>query len=335
MIGARIKALAYELGERRETNEQLIEEFGTWTPAKIYGKTGIHSRPLTDLPVSEFATKAARRLFEQNPDVTPESIDLLVLCTECPDYVLPATSCLIHRNLGLRPDCGAFDYSLGCSGYTYGLAICKGFIAAGLAKRVLLLTADLVTRYINKMDKATRPLFGDGATATVLEACETDHLAHFDLGTDGAGYEHIIIPASGWAMPKNEETARESTNRFGNVTCQENLHMNGREVIAFAERRLPDAMGKLLASGGVTWDDIDLVVFHQASLLMLEHLRDLLGIPADKYVIDLEECANTAASTIPIALCRAEQSGRLRRGMKVLVSGFGVGLSWSSALIDW
>ena len=335
MIGARVKAVAYHLGERRETNEQLIQEFGTWTPEKIYNKTGVKSRPLTDSKVSDFATKAAQKLFEEHPDITPDSIDMLVLCTECPDYVLPATACIVHHNLGLRHNCGAFDYSLGCSGYTYGLAICKGFIAAGLAKRVMLLTADLVTRYINKGDKSTRPIFGDGATATVLDASDVDCLAHIDLGTDGSGYEHIIIPASGFAMPKTEETAREEANRFGNVTSLENLHMNGREVIAFAEQRLPGAMDSLMSKAGVTWDDIDLVVFHQASLLMLEHLRKLLGVPEEKYVIDLEDCANTAASTIPIALARAEKSGRLKRGMKVLVSGFGVGLSWSSAIIDW
>lgn len=333
MIGARILALDYAVGERIETNEELVEQFGTWTPDKIYKKTGIKSRPRTDLTTSQFATKAAENLFAHNPHIDRSTVDMIILCTETPDYTLPATACLVHRNLGLRHDAGAFDYSLGCSGYCYGLALAKGFITSAIAKRVLLVTADLVTRYIHPKDKATRPIFGDGASATLLEACEQDHLLAFDFGTDGNGWDHLIIPAGQMAQPCSEETKIETVNRFGNVWTPEHLKMNGREVLNFAIQREPEALSRLLHRAQKTWDQMDLVVFHQASLLLLEQLRDLFHIPDHRFVIDLEELGNTAASTIPIALARAEQSGRLKPGMTLMLSGFGVGLSWSSAIL--
>lgn len=336
-LGATIGGISWILPERVETNEELVAQFGTWTPKKIFSKTGVHKRHVVSdgETVSVMAARAGKKFFEEHPHVDPASIDMLVLCTELPDYILPATACLVHHELGLRKSCGAFDYNLGCSGYSYGLAICKGFITSGLARRVLLLTGDLITRYINKNDKATRTIFGDGFTATLIEASEVDRIGPFDFGTDGSGAAQLIIEAGGAACPRTAETAVEVTNRFGNSRSKNDLFMDGPSVLDFALREEPEALGRLLDQAGLTFDTVDLVVFHQATQMMLERLRDALGIDHDKFVIALEDKGNTASSTIPIALAECVASGRLKPGMKVLISGFGVGLSWGSTIITW
>lgn len=337
ILGTSIRAISYYLPDRYETNEDLIKDFGTWTPEKIYKKTGIKHRRVADKdkPVSYYMALTGEKFFAEHPEISRDSIDLLVLCTEARDYVLPATACVVHEKLGLRKTCGALDYDLGCSGFVYGLAVCKGFISAGIAKRVLFLTGDLVTRYINKMDKSIRTIFGDGFTATLLEASEEDRVTSFDLGTDGSGCRDIIIEAGETAMPCSPETAVEEVNRFGNVHSKENLFMDGRKVLDFSMSVVPASVGRTLDAAGLALDDIDLVVFHQGSFLLLEKVRDELGIPPEKFVLNLEDKGNTTSSTIPIALAQSAEQGRLKKGMKVLVSGFGVGLSWASAVLTW
>lgn len=336
MNGASIRGISWVTGTRRVTNEDLVAEFGTWTAKKISSKTGVSVRWLaTGETTSQLSARAGEAFFAEHPGVSRESIDMLVLCTETPDYLLPATACVVHRLLGLRKTCGAFDYNLGCSGYCYGLALCKGFITSGLARRVLLVTCDLVTRHINPRDKATRPIFGDAATVTLVEESAADHLPFLSFGTDGSGADALIIPAGGTACPRSESTGVETANRFGNVSCAENLFMDGRRVLDFGVTEVPASLSALLAASGESFESVDLIVFHQATRLMLETLRDSMGIPPEKFVIDLEDTGNTVSSTIPLALARAVRAGRLKPGMKVLLSGFGVGFSWSSALVHW
>ena len=335
--GMSVRGISWCLPERFETNEDLVREFGAWTPEKIYKKTGVVKRHIADAdkPVSHYLTMAGEKFFREHPEVSRDSVDMLVVCCEARDYVLPATACVVHYGLGLRKECGAVDYELGCSGYVYGLSIAKGYIASGVAGRVLLITGDAVTRYINRQDKAIRTIFGDGYTATLLEASERDRVTGFDLGTDGSGLRDIIIEAGETALPCSGSTAAEEVNRFGNVHSQENLFMNGRRVLEFAQSEVPGSVRRCLERAGVKKEELDLIVFHQASSLVLEQLRDAMGFPADKFVISLEDKGNTASSTIPIALAECAAQGRLKSGMKVLLSGFGVGLSWGTALMEW
>ncbi|MGI6074919.1 MAG: 3-oxoacyl-ACP synthase III family protein [Pyramidobacter sp.] len=335
--GMALRGVSYVLPERVETNEDLVKDFKTWTVEKIYKKTGIRQRPIADPnePVSASMIRAGRKFFAQHPDVALESIDMLLLCSEARDYVLPSTACVVHHALGLRTTSGALGFDLGCSGYVYGLALCKGFIAAGIARRVLLLTGDKLTWYINEMDRSVRTIFGDGFTASLLEACDHDEVTGFDLGTDGSGARDIIIEAGETAMPYSSATALPIVNRFGNVHTLENLFMDGRKVLDFAVKQAPQSMARTLAATGLSMDDVDLVVPHQASMVVLEQLRGKLGLDEEKFVIDLEETGNTASSSIPLVLARLAERGKLKEGMKILITGFGVGLSWGSALIRW
>ncbi|MDR1648754.1 MAG: ketoacyl-ACP synthase III [Synergistaceae bacterium] len=332
---ASVRAVSVYLPERVLDNAELIRLFGTWTEEKIFGKTGVLRRHAVDGElVSDLAVGAGERLFEEH-GVRRGDIDFLLLCTECPDHFLPATACIVQHRLGLRKDIGALDYNLGCSGYIYGLALSKGLLVSGAARNVLLITADTITRAIHPKDKSTRTIFGDAAAATLLEASDGEGVGVFSLGTDGGGADKLIIPAGAWAHPSSPETRAETTNRWGNVRTPEHLYMNGPEVLSFTLEVAPPCFDEVLRRNGVTLSDIDLVVLHQASRMLLEKVREALGIPEEKFVIDIENYGNTTSSTIPIALRDMELAGRLKKGSKVLLMGFGVGLSWGGAVLTW
>jgi 3-oxoacyl-[acyl-carrier-protein] synthase-3 len=323
------------LPEKVLDNAELVSQFGTWTEAKIFSKTGVVRRHVVDGElVSDLATGAGEELFRKH-GIRRDEIDFLLLCTECPDHFLPATACIVQDRLGLRKDIGALDYNLGCSGYIYGMALSKGLIAGGMARNVLLITADTITRTIHPKDKSTRTIFGDAATATLLEASDEEGVGRFFFGTDGSGSDKLIIPAGAWARPSSPETRVETANRWGNVRTPENLYMNGPEVLSFTLEVSPPCFDEVLKRNNVALSDIDLVILHQASHMLLEKVREALAIPEEKFVINIENYGNTASSTIPIALRDMSLAGRLKKGSKVLLMGFGVGLSWGGAVLTW
>lgn len=330
---AAVKAISVYLPEGVLDNAELVRQFGTWTENKIYGKTGVSERRVVgDEKVSDLAAAAGERLFEEH-GIDRGSIDFLLLCTECPDYFLPATACIVQNRLGLRKDAGALDYNLGCSGFIYGLALAKGLVLGGVARRVLLITAETITRTIHPQDKSTRTLFGDAAAATLVESSAERGIGEFVLGTDGSGAERLIIPAGAWARPSSPETRVETKNKWGNVRTLENLYMDGPEILKFSMEVAPDCMNDTLERNGTSLEALRLVVLHQASHMMLVKLRELLAIPEEKFVFNIEKYGNTVSSTIPIALYDSMKSGRLGKGDSVLVMGFGVGLSWGGTVL--
>lgn len=330
---AAVRAISVYLPEKVLDNAELVRQFGTWTENKIFGKTGISERHVVeDEKVSDLATAAGERLFEEH-GVDRNEIDFLLLCTECPDYFLPATACIVQNRLGLRKDIGALDYNLGCSGFIYGLALAKGLILGGVAKKVLLITAETVTRTIHPQDKSTRTLFGDAAAATLVEASAERGIGEFVLGTDGSGSDRLIIPAGAWARRSSPETRVETTNKWGNVRTPENLYMDGPEILKFSMEVVPPCMNDTLARNGVSLEGLRLVVLHQASHMLLEKLRETLAIPEEKFVFNIERYGNTVSSTIPIALYDMMRAGRLGKEDSVLVMGFGVGLSWGGTVL--
>lgn len=332
---AAISAISYYLPPKIVTNRDLVEEFGVWTDDKIYQKTGIRQRHVVDGElVSDLAAGAAEKLFEEH-GTDRESVDFLLLCTESPDYYLPATACVVQDRIGLKKTAGALDYNLGCSGFVYGLALCKGLIAAGLASRVLLIAADTLTRTVHPKDKSTRTIFGDGAAAILIDRSEEAGIGEFVLGTDGSGMDKLIIPAGAWAAPRSPETAEERTNRWGNTRSAENLYMNGPEVLKFTLDTVPGAITEVLERHSMKMEDVDLFVFHQATLLILERLRKEVGIPQEKFYMNMEKKGNTVSATIPIALKDAADEGRLKAGDRVMVVGFGVGYSWGATILQW
>ena len=330
---AAVRAISVYLPEGVLDNAELVRQFGTWTENKIYGKTGVSERRVVgDEKVSDLAAAAGERLFEEH-GIDRSSIDFLLLCTECPDYFLPATACIVQNRLGLRKDAGALDYNLGCSGFVYGLALAKGLVLGGVARRVLLITAETITRTIHPQDKSTRTLFGDAAAATLVEASAERGIGEFVLGTDGSGAERLIIPAGAWARPSSPETRVETKNKWGNVRTPESLYMDGPEILKFSMEVAPGCMNDTLERNGTSLEGLRLVVLHQASHMMLVKLREVLAIPEEKFVFNIEKYGNTVSSTIPIALYDSMKSGRLGKGDSVLVMGFGVGLSWGGTVL--
>lgn len=301
--------IAYNLPLGILTNAQLCYFFPEWTEEKIYAKTGIISRCVASTGESalDLAERASKRLFE-NCSIHSDAIDYLLLCTQSSEYRLPSTSCLLHERLGLRKDAGALTFDHGCSGYIYGLSLAKGLIVGGMAKKVLLVTAETYTKFVALEDKSTRSIFGDGAAATLIDEESVNKIGGFSFGTDGSGAEKLIV-------------------RDGK------LFMDGPDIFNFTLDVVPKTMSDVLSKNNLTHADIDLYVFHQANKFMLDTIRRVNELPRDRVYVNLEKTGNTVSSTIPIALKQLDETGRLKSGMKVMLMGFGVGLSWGATII--
>lgn len=335
-MNARIQAVDYYLPDGTLTNADLSAMFPEWSVDKIASKTGIHTRHIASDSEfsSDLAVRAGQRLFE-SASIVPAQVDFLIVVTQSPDYFLPTTAALVHDQLGLRSDAGSTDVNLGCSGYVYALGLAKGLIESGQVTNVLVVTADTYTKFINKDDKSVRTIFGDGASATLVsDDGGADSLSSFTYGTDGTGAKHLIVPRGG--LRSGADIAPKSaTSERGLQPNNYDLFMDGAEIFNFTIRVAPASVVSILGKAGLEMEDIDLFVFHQANEYMLEHLRKKLGIPKEKFPILMGESGNTVSSTIPIALAEAERSGVLLPGMKVLILGFGVGLSWAGATLIW
>lgn len=333
---ARIAAVDYYLPEGILSNEDIAEEFPEWSVEKIAAKTGILKRHISGENEfsSDLGTAAAKALLAK-AGVEPESVDYLLVCTQSPDYFLPTTACIVHAALGLRSSAGAVDINLGCSGFVYALGQAKGLIESGQVSNVLIVTADTYTKFINPADKSVRTIFGDGAAAALVVGDDSgEAIRGITYGTDGSGARHLVVPNGGLRRgtdlePKAATEGRDiSSNGY-------DLYMDGPEIFNFTLRVVPQAVDAILEKSRLSHDDIDLFVFHQANAFMLEHLRKKLGVPSEKFFVSLEDSGNTVSSTIPIALAEAEREGRLKRGMRVMLLGFGVGLSWGGLVVDW
>lgn len=302
--------IGYCLPEKTLSNGDLVKLYPEWTETKIFAKTGVSVRHVTGTDESslDLAETACQNLFETG--VNPSVVDFILLCTQSPAYKLPSTACLLQDRLGIPTSVGALDFDLGCSGFVYGLGMAKGLIRGGLAKNVLLVTAETYTKYIGEMDKSTRTIFGDAAAATLIDEAAASRIGEFVLGTDGSGAEKLIL-------------------RDG-----ENLFMDGPEIFNFTLDVVPKTIDEVCAKNGISRDEIDLFVFHQANKFMLDTIRKVSGLPKDKFYVDLEDTGNTVSSTIPIALKRAADNGKIHPNMKVMIVGFGVGLSWGGTIIQ-
>lgn len=325
-----IKALAYYLPDTIVSNEQLVSEFPEWTVEKIADKVGVNNRHIAgDETISSMAIKAAENLFQENPEINREDVDFILVCTQSPDYFLPSTACIVQNALCIPKTCGAFDFNLGCSGYEYGLATAKGYISAGIAKNVLLITAEAYNKHIHPRDKGNRTIFGDAATATLISMEGFAEIGDFVLGTDGSGAENLIVKTGGMACPDRANDLQFDEN--GNPRSSDFLYMNGSEIFSFTIRVVPKMVRRTLEKNGLGMDDINLFVFHQANSFMLSHLRKKLKIDEDKFFINMSEIGNTVSSTIPIALKDAQSAGFLNGN--ILIAGFGVGLSWGACIL--
>lgn len=303
---------------------------------RLTKKTGIFNRHVCSLNqnASDLAFEAAEKLFSKG--INRNNIDYLILCTQSPDYYLPTTACILQNRLGLSKICGCFDYNLGCSGYIYGLSIAKGLIESNQAQNILLLTAETYSKYINVQDNTVYPLFGDAATATLVSGYDVveNGLEGFVLGTDGSGYDKLIVPVGGMKYRYDDAKVEIEQDEYGNYRTNRNLYMNGAAISDFALDVVPETMYKILEKTNMDKTDIDYYVFHQANKFMLNFLRmkcDLLEMP---FWNDVSEYGNTVSCSIPIALVDMMEANQDKDINKVMSIGFGVGLSWGGCIIN-
>jgi 3-oxoacyl-[acyl-carrier-protein] synthase III len=331
-MGAKIKALGIYLPESVLTNVQLANDFGRWNPEKIEKKLGIKERHISAIQetAGDMAFHAASKVLE---NYDKGKIDMLILCTQSPDYFLPTTACVLQNRLELRTDLCAYDFNLGCSGFVYGLAMAKSFINTGIASNVLLITSETYSKYINPKDLALKTVFGDGAAATIIERSDEEQIFEFVLGTDGSGKDNLIVRNGGFRNaydPLAEEKKTDSEDIYTN----NNLFMNGPEIFNFTNKAVPKAIEQCLIKNKMSMDEVDYFIFHQANKFMIEYMRKKIGIPKEKFYVNMLTTGNTVSATIPIAYSDVLESGKILKGDKVLFCGFGVGYSWGAVIVE-
>jgi 3-oxoacyl-[acyl-carrier-protein] synthase-3 len=303
---------------------QLVDTSDEW----IRARTGIGERRIAapEESTCSLAVHAARAALER-ASVKPEDLDLIIVATCTPDYAnMPATASLVQHALGASR-AGAFDLNAVCSGFLYGLATGSQFILSGVHKAVLVIGAEVFTRILDWQDRSTCVLFGDGAGAVVLQPTgEPGGLLSFVLGSDGAGACSLYVPAGGSRRPTSAETVAQREHY---------VKMQGREVFRFATRVVPESVMQALAQAGLTAQDIDLLIPHQANVRIIDAAARRLKLSDDAVFANVEHYGNTSAASIPVALCEALEQGRIRSGDTVVMSGFGAGLSWGTAVWKW
>jgi 3-oxoacyl-[acyl-carrier-protein] synthase III len=318
-VAVSITGLGVKVPDRVVTNDDLKQYVDT-SDEWIRERTGIRERRMAskDEALSDIALPASRDALAQ-AGVEGKEIDLLIVATVTPDMSFPSTGAILADKLG-AVDAAAYDLSAGCTGFMYALAQAYGMLVGGLAKRALVVGGDLLSRILDWEDRSTLVLFGDGAGAVVMEAVPEQGFLGFELGADGAGGESLWLPGSGSRI-------FDDPDRF--------VKMNGREVFKFATRILVKSAQDVMERCGVTIDDVDVYVPHQANLRIIDHATRKLGVPSEKVVINVDRYGNTSSGSIPLALADAAQDGRLQPGKLVLMTGMGAGLTWGSALIRW
>ncbi len=308
------------------TNEDLARMVDT-SDEWITSRTGIKERRVAASreSASTMAIRAAEKALEV-ADCDPTELDLVIVATATPDYLFPATACLVQDALGARR-AGAFDLAAGCSGFAYGLGIAADGIIAGSYQTALVIGTEALSRIVDWTDRSTCVLFGDGAGAVVLRATSVPcGVLSTVLGADGSGAELLIFPGSGFREPVTPES------RNGGVP---KVYMNGHEIYRFATRTMAHATQQAIGKAGLTLDQIDLVIPHQANLRIIESVAKNLRLPGDKMFVNLERYGNTSAASIPIALCEAIESGRVRANANIVLVAFGAGLTWAASVVRW
>lgn len=335
-MGLIIKHIEYFLPEKVITNADLAKENPDWDIEKIEKKSGVKSRHIAEPEQTalDLAINAVKKIFSTGY-ISKEDIQGIIFCTQSPDYIMPSNSFLIHKHFNFSENVWSFDYDLACSGYIYGLVISRGLLETKMAKNILLITAETYSKYINKKDRSTSVLFGDAASASIISNDTEGGMKDLILSSSGEKFDTFYIPAGGCRTPKDIHTKETTVDHSGNVRNLENIHMNGFAVWQFISKKVSEQISKLLARNKLCVNDIDLFVFHQASKLTLDSLIKMLKINNDKVFVNLKDIGNTVSSSIPIALKDAEDNGRLKRGDLILLSGFGVGLSWGSIIMKY
>ncbi|MCD4691915.1 MAG: ketoacyl-ACP synthase III [Calditrichales bacterium] len=328
-IASEIKGTGSYLPEKVLTNDDLSKMVDT-SDEWIFQRVGIKERRIAadSETTSDLAANAAIDAI-QNSGIDAEDIDLIIVATLTPDKLLPSTATQVQRKINAK-NAAAFDLAAACSGFIYGLTMADQFIKSGFYKNILIIGVEILSRCIDWQDRNTCVLFGDGAGAAILSANHTENGAGIKYATLGAnGFtppEWLEIPAGGTAFPASEESLHK------------NMHfvtMNGKEIFKFGVKILPKTINSLLDKNGYSIKDIDMIIPHQANVRIVEAAAKKLGIHKDKFFMNIDKYANTSAATIPIALDDAIKQNRIKKGDKIILIGFGGGLTWGAVLYEW
>ena len=324
---ARIRAISSYLPAQIEYNDGLVE-------GRFIKKIGVKSRHIaTTETAGDLALGAAEKLFAEY-GIDRNETDFILLCTQHPDYQMPHTAAQIQDRLGLGKGVGTMDIGLGCSGYVYGLAVAKGLIEAGLAKKILFLTSSVYSKYINVKDKSTRPLFGDGATATWLEGGDTESLKAFVFGSDGSRYNKLIIPVGGSRLMPRDNPEVFATDDNGNYRSNYEVFMDGMAITYFTLREIPKLVDDVLTAAQITRADLDYCIFHQANKFMMTYLRDKADLNDVPFHNDITDTGNIVSGSVPLAIEQVVKTQGAANLKRVMLAGFGVGLSWAGCIAD-
>lgn len=302
---------------------KLVDTSDEW----IVERTGIRERRVVDkdTSTSDIATIAAKRVL-QDGGISPEEIDLILVATVTPDMAFPSTACIVQKSIGAA-NAAAFDISVGCAGFIYGLSIGASFIRSGAYKKVLIIGAETLSKIVNWEDRNTCILFGDGAGACILERCEEGYgFLSFDLGADGTDGNLLTMPAGGSRLPASYETVSNNLHT---------IKMDGREVFKFAVRIMEKTSLNVLNKANITLDELDYLVPHQANIRIIDSASRKIGITPDKVYVNLDRYGNMSSGSIPVALDEAYRNSLLKTGDMILLVAFGAGLTWGSTLLKW
>ncbi|HCQ30184.1 MAG TPA: 3-oxoacyl-ACP synthase [Flavobacteriales bacterium] len=332
-----INANEYFLGEIEVSNQDLLNEYPKLTEKEILDFCAVKKRFASrfDQTASDLGIEAAKKLLNRK-EIDKDKIDYIIFISDALDHKGPTTACYIQRELGLSENCGAIDILHGCTGFIYGLNLAKSLIYSQTAANILVITADNPTKVIHPADVQLRMLFSDGAAATLVSkdkipGSENFKINQFVFGTDGKGFENLIVHRSGTRNPADISFLEENKNVPSGMKWGR-MEMNSAKIFLFAFRRVPQLIKQVTEKHGLTIDDIDYFIFHQANGVMLEFLRKKLKIPESKFIVNIENTGNTVSATIPIAM---NTLPKLKNGDKVLLAGFGIGYTWGATIVDY
>ncbi|MEO9263661.1 MAG: beta-ketoacyl-ACP synthase III [Candidatus Baltobacteraceae bacterium] len=325
MTGVRVAGVGHFAPERVVTNhdfERWLDTSDEW----ITSRTGMQRRHwASDAEATSDLALAAARMALEHAKLAPADIDAFIVCTVTPDYPFPATACIVAAKLGAK-DKAAFDIEIACSGFIYGLTVASALVRSGVYRRIMLIGAETLSKIVNKEDRATAILFGDGAGAVILESAAEDSFLASELGADGSHPELLRVEAGGSRRPVDARAIEEHANL---------IHMEGREVFKFAVTKMIDATDRALAKASLSKSDVNVLIPHQANKRIIDAAMKYLDMPPEKCAINIQEYGNTSAASIPIALSEAVHGGRIRAGDTIVFVGFGGGLSWGAVVWKW
>jgi len=303
--------------------ERIVDTSDEW----IVTRTGIRERRIADsnTATSDLATMAARRALE-SARLTPQDIDMIVVATVTPDMHFPSTACLVQRNIGAT-NASAFDLEAACSGFLYGIIVANQFVATGLCRNVMVIGAECLSKFVNWKDRNTCVLFGDGAGAVIVSRVGEGYgFLSQVLGADGSGADLLMLEAGGSRKPPSFEKVERELHY---------IYMEGSEVFKFAVRIMAAMAEEAVQRAGLTKEQVDFLIPHQANIRIIEAARKRLELPEDKVYVNLDRYGNMSAASIPVALDEAIRLGRIKKGDNIVMVGFGGGLTWGACAMKW